>query len=83
MNEIDLLAVAAWIIVSLFGALTGLLVWLGNRFIHRLDSLVREINESTQGIDGRINKLDRRVTRIETHCADRRRTDNPWPSTTV
>ena len=73
MNEIDLLAVAAWIIVSLFGALTGLLVWLGNKVIARLDAVVEKLESVAGQLHHRINGIDRRVTVIETRCGEQLR----------
>jgi len=68
------------IIGSIVSILVGLLAWIGIRIFNKLDSLSAQMSEINTGLQrqlidgdnilhGRINEIDRRVTRVETRCS--------------
>lgn len=62
----------------LFGLLVALLGWIGNKVYQKLDEISKNLVAMAGELHGRINRLDRRVTRVETHCADRRQANRPF-----
>ena len=67
------------IIGSFWMILTGILGWIGIRIFNKLDSLSTQMTDINTGLQrqltdgdnilhGRINEIDRRVTRVETRC---------------
>lgn len=68
------------IIGAIWFVLAGILGWVGIRIFGKLDSLSEQMNEIHTGLQkqmsdadtilhGRINEIDRRVTRVETRCS--------------
>ena len=68
MQETMLLTIAAWLVATLFGMLTALVGWMGNKVVGKLDDVVKKLGEVSAELHERINGLDRRVTVVETRC---------------
>ena len=62
MQETMLLTIAAWLVATLFGMLTALVGWTGNKVVGKLDDVVKKLGEVSAELHERINGLDRRVT---------------------
>lgn len=67
-------------ISAISGVLLGVLAWIGVRIFSKLDGLSNQVSDFHRGLQaqiadgdnllhGRINDLDRRVTRVETRCS--------------
>ena len=68
INETQLLTLAAALVSVLFGMLTALVGWVGNKVVGKLDDVVKKLGEVSAELHERINGLDRRVTVVETRC---------------
>ena len=72
MSDTQLLTIAASLVATLFGLLVALLSWLGNKFYTKLDEISGNLVKMAGELHERINGLDRRVTKVETQCEERR-----------
>ena len=72
MSETQLLTIAASLVATLFGLLVTMLGWLGNKFYTKLDEISKNLVDMAGELHERINGLDRRVTKVETQCEERR-----------
>ena len=72
MTDTQLLTIAASLVATLFGLLVALLSWLGNKFYTKLDEISGNLVKMAGELHERINGLDRRVTKVETQCEERR-----------
>lgn len=72
MTDTQLLTLAASLVATLFGLLVTIIGWLGNKFYVKLDEISKNLVEMAGELHERINGLDRRVTKVETRCAERR-----------
>lgn len=72
MSDTQLLAISASLVATLFGVLVTVLGWLGNKFYVKLDEISKNIVDMAGELHDRINGLDRRVTKVETRCEERR-----------
>jgi predicted PurR-regulated permease PerM len=68
MSEHDVLTSAATVVASLFGMITLLLGWLGNKIYDKLTEMSDTMHRVESDLHGRITDLDRRVTVVETKC---------------
>lgn len=66
MTDVNLLTISGVLVATLFGLLMAVLGWGGNRVIDRLDAVVEKLNDVSETLHHRINRIDRRVTVIET-----------------
>ena len=72
MSDTQLLAISASLVATLFGVLVTVLGWLGNKFYAKLDEISKNLVDMAGELHDRINGLDRRVTKVETRCEERR-----------
>lgn len=70
MNEISFVAISGSLVATLFGLLTIVVGWIGSRVILKLDDVVEALRNVETELHTRINKLDNRITAIETRCGD-------------
>lgn len=75
MEAVQFVAVASSIAAALFSVLIAVLGWLGNKIYTKLESLNDAMDAVKDELHERINKIDRRVTRVET-IVDRRSPDH-------
>jgi len=75
MEAVQFVAVASSIAAALFSVLIAVLGWLGNKIYTKLESLSDAMDAVKDELHERINKIDRRVTRVET-IVDRRSPDH-------
>lgn len=68
MSESQLLTMAGMMVAAMFGILTALLGWAGNRIYQKLDEMAVTMHAIASELHNRINGLDRRVTVVETKC---------------
>ena len=61
MTDAQLLTLSAQLVAALFGLLTLILGWMGNKLSTKLDSMTSIFDE----IKREIQKIDNRVTRLE------------------
>ena len=61
MSDAQLLTLSAQLVAALFGLLTLILGWMGNKLSTKLDSMTSIFDE----IKREIQKIDNRVTRLE------------------
>lgn len=61
MSDAQLLTLSAQLVAALFGLLTLILGWMGNKLSTKLDSMTSVFDE----IKREIQKIDNRVTRLE------------------
>lgn len=66
MEAIQFVGVASSVAAALFTILIGLLSWLGGKAFSQLEELKTSIDGLKDELHERINKIDRRVTRVET-----------------
>ena len=64
MTDAQLLTLSAQLVAALFGLLTLILGWMGNKLSSKLDSMTSIFDE----IKREIQKIDNRVTRLEERC---------------
>lgn len=72
MSEISILAIAGSLVATLFGLLAVIVGWMGSRVILKLDDVVEMLRKVEAELHTRINRLDNRITAIETRCSDQR-----------
>ena len=68
MTEISLVAISGSLVATLFGLLAVIVGWMGSRVILKLDDVVEMLRKVEAELHTRINKLDNRITAIETRC---------------
>lgn len=78
MTETQLLTIASSLVAALFGLLVAILGWIGSKVYQKLVEISKNLIEMAGELHGRINGLDRRVTRVETHCEERRQATRPF-----
>jgi flagellar motor component MotA len=73
MNETQLLTIAAALVATMFGLLTAVLGWIGNKLYAKIDEMGDTMHEIAAGLHEKFNGLDKRVTVIETkqHMTDK------------
>lgn len=67
MSETILLSITASLVATLFGVLVVIIGWLGNKFYNKLDEISRNLVTMAGELHERINGIDRRLVRVETH----------------
>lgn len=67
MSETILLSIAASLVATLFGVLVVIIGWLGNKFYNKLDEISRNLVTMAGELHERINGIDKRLVRVETH----------------
>lgn len=73
MNDQILLTLAASLVATLFGLLVAVLGWLGNKIYSKLDEVSNTMHKIAGDLHEKLNELDRRVTRVETHVEECKR----------
>ena len=68
MNETVMLTIASSLVATLFGLLILIVGWLGNKLYNKLDEMSRALHDMAGELHNRINGIDRRVVKLETHC---------------
>jgi len=68
MNEATILTLASSLVATLFGLLILIVGWLGNKFYNKLDEISKNLSAMAGELHNRINGLDRRLVKVETHC---------------
>ncbi len=68
MNETVMLTIASSLVATLFGLLILIVGWLGNKLYNKLDEMSRALHDMAGELHSRINGIDRRVVKLETHC---------------
>lgn len=66
MTETTLLTILLALIGALFGVLTALIGWLGNKSYLKLEEISGNLVLMANELHARINAIDRRVVRLET-----------------
>lgn len=65
MTDANIISILAWTIVSVFGALMGILSWLAVRLINQNDRIEAKIDAGHRANVDQFHKLDLRVTALE------------------
>ena len=68
IDQTQILTLLSMIIVSLFGVLTVIIGWMGNKLYIRLGLIADTMRNIESDLHGKISALDRRVTVVETRC---------------
>jgi biopolymer transport protein ExbB/TolQ len=68
MSDTVLLSIAASLVATLFGLLVAIIGWLGNKFYSKLDEISKNLITMAGELHTRINGIDRRLVRVETHA---------------
>lgn len=68
MQPIEFLNLAAASVGALFGLLTVVVGWIGNKLYTKLESIETKVNAIENELRQEIYDLDRRVTRLETYA---------------
>lgn len=68
MTDTQMLTIASSLVATLFALLVMMVGWLGNKFYNKLDEISRNLTEMAGELHNRINGLDRRLVKVETHC---------------
>lgn len=68
MSETTLLTVASSLVATLFAILVMMTGWLGNKFYIKLDEISKNLTAMAGELHNRINGIDRRLVKVETHC---------------
>lgn len=66
MDDTSVLTLALALVAVLFGLLTTVLGWMGNKVYSKLDEMSKSLNTIKAELHQRIAGIDRRVTVIET-----------------
>lgn len=67
--QIDLIPILLQTIGAVLALLTMILAWLGSRIHNRLDEIGKSLSSIERDLREDLATLDRRVTRVEEHCA--------------
>lgn len=67
MTESILLTIAASLVATMFGVLIAIVGWLGNKFYNKLDEISKNLVQMAGELHDRINRIDNRLVRVETH----------------
>ena len=65
MSDNTVISIALSLVGALFGLLTLIVGWLGNKIFNKLDEVSTGINRVSAELHTRINGLDTRLTRVE------------------
>lgn len=68
MTTAALLSVASSICAALFAIIIALLAWMGNKLYNKMEQMGVENTQSTGLFFNEINKMDIRLTVVETEC---------------
>ena len=68
IDQAQILTMLLTIIVALFGVLTVIMGWMGNKLYNRLGLMAESMHNIETDLHGKISDLDRRVTIVETRC---------------
>ena len=68
IDQASLLTMLLTVIVALFGVLTVIIGWMGNKLYIRLGLMAGTMRNIETDLHGKISDLDRRVTVVETRC---------------
>lgn len=71
MSETQMLTLAAALVAAMFGLLTTVIGWMGNRAINSIDSMREKLNEVAGELHTRINGIDNRLVKVETRLEDK------------
>jgi biopolymer transport protein ExbB/TolQ len=75
MSDTILLSIAASLVATLFALLVAIIGWLGNKFYSKLDEISKNLVSMAGELHTRINGIDRRLVRVETHNGIQRKND--------
>lgn len=67
MDTISVLTLASTLVATLFGLLTVILGWMGNKMYEKIAEMAGSMRQIEKDLHGQISNLDRRVTRLEDH----------------
>lgn len=70
MTETQMLTLAAALVAAMFGLLTTVIGWMGNRAVNSIDQMKDKLNEVAGELHTRINGIDSRLVRVETKLED-------------
>lgn len=70
MTETQMLTLAAALVAAMFGLLTTVIGWMGNRAVNSIDQMKEKLNEVAGELHTRINGIDSRLVRVETRLED-------------
>ena len=68
MDTALLITILLSIVAVQFAMILAVLGWMGNKLYIRLGEIVKTVSSLDTDLRGEIVVLDRRVTRVETHC---------------
>ena len=68
MSDTLLLTIASSLVATLFAILVMMTGWLGNKFYVKLDEISKNLTTMAGELHNRINGIDRRLVKVETHC---------------
>lgn len=71
MNETQMLTLAAALVAAMFGLLTTVIGWMGNRAVNSIDQMRDKLNEVAGELHTRINGIDSRLVKVETKLEDK------------
>lgn len=67
MDQTQLITMLLSLVTVLFAVIVMMLGWMGNKLYSRLGEITKSIRHVESDLHFRVNKIDRRVTRVETH----------------
>ena len=68
IDQAQILTLLLTVIVALFGVLTVIIGWMGNKLYVRLGTMADTMRNIETDLHGKISALDRRMTVVETRC---------------
>lgn len=71
MTETQMLTLAAALVAAMFGLLTTVIGWMGNRAVNSIDQMRDKLNEVAGELHSRINGIDSRLVKVETKLEDK------------
>lgn len=71
MTETQMLTLAAALVAAMFGLLTTVIGWMGNRAVNSIDQMRDKLNEVAGELHTRINGIDSRLVKVETKLEDK------------
>ncbi len=70
MNEMQLLTIAASLCAAMFGVLIAVLGWMGSKLYTKVEEMSKTMHDIAAGLHEKFNRLDMRVTVVETMIRD-------------
>jgi len=71
VNQMWIIAILLSLVGALFGVLVALLGWLGSKVYSKISEMADTMHKIEGDLHGKIGVLDRRMTRVETKVFDR------------